>query len=59
METAPVLSMAAQNWPKLRELWLYGRYLTVDQAEALPRLLSTLEELRKSLVQVARHEGRP
>ncbi|RPD61771.1 hypothetical protein L226DRAFT_534044 [Lentinus tigrinus ALCF2SS1-7] len=54
-ETAPLRLMAACNWPRLQELSLFGRYLNDDQAESLPVLLSSLMELRRLSIRVARH----
>ncbi|RDX52505.1 hypothetical protein OH76DRAFT_1480615 [Lentinus brumalis] len=56
METAPLLSMIALGLPKVQELSLFGRYLTDEQVESLPLLLSSLMELRKLSIQVMRSE---
>ncbi|TFK82594.1 hypothetical protein K466DRAFT_530188 [Polyporus arcularius HHB13444] len=55
METSPLLDMAALPWPHLRELTIYGRYLSGAQVESLPVLLSSLRELQSLAIRICRH----
>ncbi|KAI0708627.1 hypothetical protein C8Q76DRAFT_627048, partial [Earliella scabrosa] len=51
-ETAPIDRMAQLNWPRLRELSLYGRYTSPSQVTLLPALLSDLMSRMPALRQL-------
>ncbi|RPD61781.1 hypothetical protein L227DRAFT_610231 [Lentinus tigrinus ALCF2SS1-6] len=49
--------MATLSWPRLRSLSLSGHYLTSDQAESLPVLLSSLPHLQTLSLLIAREDS--
>ncbi|KAI0664093.1 hypothetical protein C8Q70DRAFT_945373 [Cubamyces menziesii] len=53
METAPLRQMLELPWPRIRSFALHGRHLTLDQASALPAVLSHMPSLRTLRVQAA------
>ncbi|OJT10635.1 hypothetical protein TRAPUB_12855, partial [Trametes pubescens] len=53
VETAPLLEMAATDWPRLRTLALTGLYTHPDQCRAIPFLLLRMPNLRSLSIEVA------
>lgn len=53
VETAPLLEMAARDWPRLRTLALTGLYTHPDQCRAIPFLLLRMPNLRSLSIEVA------
>ncbi|KAI0371747.1 hypothetical protein BV20DRAFT_1066809 [Pilatotrama ljubarskyi] len=59
VETAPLLEMAAMDWPRLHTLSLIGRYTHSDQCLAISPLLMRSPNLRSLSVQVVQRQGMP
>lgn len=57
VETAPLLQMAAVEWPRLHTLSLTGQYMVPEQPRILPLLLSRAPNLRTLSVRVAQRDG--
>lgn len=57
VETAPLLEMAARDWPRLRTLALTGLYTHPDQCRAIPSLLLRMPNLRSLSIEVAQSSG--
>lgn len=57
VETAPLLQMAARDWPRLRTLALTGLYTHPDQCRAIPFLLLRMPNLRSLSIEVAQSSG--
>ncbi|OJT02121.1 hypothetical protein TRAPUB_7416 [Trametes pubescens] len=53
VETAPLLEMAATDWPRLRTLSLIGLYTHPDQCRAIPFLLPRMPNLRSLSIEAA------
>lgn len=53
VETAPLLEMAARDWPCLRTLAFTGGYTHPDQCRAIPFLLLRMPNLRSLSIEVA------
>ncbi|OJT07694.1 hypothetical protein TRAPUB_1435 [Trametes pubescens] len=57
VETAPLLQMAAIEWPRLHTLSLTGQYMDPEQPRMLSLLLSRAPNLRTLSVRVAQRDG--
>lgn len=57
VEAAPLLQMAAIEWPRLHTLSLTGEYMDPEQPRILPLLLSRAPNLRTLSVRVAQRDG--
>lgn len=53
VETAPLLEMAAKDWPRLRTLAFTGEYTHLNQCRAIPFLLLRMPNLRSLSIEVA------
>lgn len=57
VETAPLLEMAAMDWPRLHTLSLVGRYTHPEQCRAIALLLPRAPHLRSLSIKVMQAEG--